>query len=206
MQRMGAGFFAGGEIADEDFEAFGFGVELAGFACQDLSEHSAHFFAEFGVAAGFGGLALEGGELLFDFDENIVDAGKIELGGLELGFGEAALGLVHGDAGGFFDDGAAVHGLGVEDEADAALLDDGVGIGAEAHGHEEFGDVAEADRATVEEIFALAGAVQAAADDDFAGAHSDGVPLSSALLGAGTALGPGGGSEAALPCRSRRWR
>ena len=63
---------------------------------------------------------------------------RLSLEAFELGFGEAALGLVHGDAGGFFDDGAAIHGLGVEDLADAALLDDGVGIRAEAHGHEEF--------------------------------------------------------------------
>ena len=89
-------------------------------------------------------------ELLFDFDQDVVDAREIDARGFELGFGQAALGLVHRDARGLFDDRAAIHGLRIQDLADAALLDDGVGIGAQAHAHEEFLDVAETRDAAVE--------------------------------------------------------
>ena len=89
--------------------------------------------------------------------------------GFELGFGQALLGLELGDAGGLFDDGAAVGGLGAEHLADAALLDDGVGVRAQADAHEEVLNVAQARGAAVDEVFALAGAIQAAADDHFAG-------------------------------------
>ena len=51
---------------------------------------------------------------------------------------------------------------------DAALLDDGVGIGAETDSHEHVLNVAQASDAPVNEIFALAAAVKSAADDNFA--------------------------------------
>ena len=75
-------------------------------------------------------MALERGELLFDFDHDVVDTSEIEFGGFELGLAETLFGLVLGDAGGFFDNGAAFHGLGGENLADAALFDNGVGIGS----------------------------------------------------------------------------
>src|ERR1700675_1075565 len=156
------------------FEPRGFDIEMLGFAGQDGAEQAAHLLAQFGVAAGLRGLALQRGELLFDFDEDIVDAREIDPGGFEFGFREPALGLVHGDAGSLFDDGAAVHGFRIEDLADAALLDDGVAIGPEAHAHENFLDVAETSHAAIDEIFALAGTIEAAADDDFAGLERDG--------------------------------
>ncbi len=86
---------------------------------------------------------------------------------------KAALGFVNGDAGGFFDQSAAVHGARIKDLADAALLDDGVRIGAEAHAHEEFLNVAKTSYAAVDEIFTLSGAIEAAAHDDFAGLDVD---------------------------------
>ena len=52
-------------------------------------------------------------------------------------------GLEFRDAGGFFDDGAALHRLGGQNLADAALLDDGVGIRTQADAHEHFLNVAQ---------------------------------------------------------------
>ena len=59
-------------------------------------------------------------------------------------------------------------GLRRQDLADAALLDDGVGFGAESAAHEDVLDVAEAGLAAVDQIFAFAGAEKAAGDGDFA--------------------------------------
>src|SRR4029077_9126263 len=84
---------------------------------------------------------------------------------------QALLGLEFCYAGSFFDDGAALHGLGRKNQADAALLDDSVGIGTQADTHEHFLDVAEPSDAAVDQVLALAGAVEPPADDDFARLH-----------------------------------
>ena len=103
-----------------------------------------------------------------DFFEDVEDTGEILLGAFELGFGETAFGFEAGDAGSFFDDGAAVSGAGGEDLADAALLDDGVGFRSEAGAHEDVLDVAETGLLAVDEIFTVAGAEQSAGDNQFA--------------------------------------
>ena len=169
-------------IAEEIFEARRFDIEMLGLARQHDPQQAAHLLAQFGVAPRLRSLALERGELLFDFDENVVDARKIDFRGFELRFREAPLRLVHRDSGGFFDDGAAVHRLRIENLADAALLDDGVAVGTESHAHENFLDVAQTRHAAIDDVFALARAVEPAADDDFAGTHRDGMLLGGALL------------------------
>src|SRR5208282_6329766 len=154
-------------------------LRLAG---EDDAQQAAHLFAKLGVTPRLGGLTLERSELLLDFDKNVVDAGEIELRGFELGFSEAPLGLVHGDAGGFLDDGATVHRLRIQNLADAALLDDGVAVRTEAHTHEDFLNVAEAGHAAIDQVFALAGAVEAASNHDFAGTQRDSGLFSRALF------------------------
>ncbi len=52
---------------------------------------------------------------------------------------------------------------------DAALLDNGVGIGAEADSHEHVLNIAQPSGATIDQIFALAAAVKPAANDHLAG-------------------------------------
>ena len=126
--------------------------------------------ADGGIALGLGGLALERVHLPRDFFEDVVDAGEVLLGLLEAQFGETLLGLEAGDAGGLFDDGAAVVRLGAEKLADALLADDGVGLRAEAGAHEDVLNVAQAAELAVEQIFAVAGAEEAAGDDDLAAA------------------------------------
>ena len=169
-------------IAQQIFEARRFDIEMLRLAGQDDAQQAAHLFAQLGVAPRFGGLALQRRELLFDFDENVVYAREIELRGFELRFGEAPLGLVHRDSGGFFDDGAAVHRLGVQDLADAALLDDGVAIGAEPDAHENFLDVAQARHAAVDRCTRSGPSDRAGGQRRFRRAASDGGLFGSALL------------------------
>ena len=114
--------------ADKARQAVRFEVEFLGFAGQNLAQQAAHLLADFRVAARLRSLPLERCELLFHFDVNVVDARKIYFGGFELGFGEAPLGFEFRDPGGFFDDGAPVGRLRAENLADAALLDDRVGV------------------------------------------------------------------------------
>ena len=142
------------------------GGELAG---QHEAQLGAHFFAQAGVALGFGGLALQRIHLARDFFEDVVDAREVQLGVFEARFGEALLGFEFRNAGGLFENRAAVGGAAAEDLADASLLDERVGLGAEAGAHEEFLNVAQAAEFAVEQIFAVAGAEQAAGDVDFSG-------------------------------------
>ena len=53
--------------------------------------------------------------------------------------------------------------------SDASLLDDGVGVRAQADAHEEILNVAQPRDAAIDEVFALSGTIQPAADDNFAG-------------------------------------
>ena len=96
--------------------------------------------------------------------------------------GEALLGLEAGDAGGLFDDAAAVERLGAEQLADALLPDDGVGLAAEAGAHEDVLNVAQAADLAVQQIFGVAGAEEAAGDGEFAGADRSAAELAAADL------------------------
>ncbi len=71
--------FGGIHVAEQVFESRGLDIEVLRFARENDAQQAAHLFAQLGVAAGFRSLALERRELLLDFDENVVDAGEIEL-------------------------------------------------------------------------------------------------------------------------------
>ncbi len=147
----------------------GIALQQAVLAGKHDAEAAFEFGLELAVALGFGGLALERIDLARDLFEDVVDARQILLGAFQLGLGQALAGLELGDAGGLFDDRAAVLRLRAENLADAALLDDGVAFRAEAGAHEEILDIAQAGGAAIDQIFALAGAEQAAGDGDLAG-------------------------------------
>ena len=144
----------------------------------------AHLLAQFRIAPRLGRLPLQRSQLLFHFHENVVHAREIEFRGFEFRFRQAPLGLVHGDARGFFDDRAPVHRLRVQNLADAALLDDGVAIRAEADAHEKFLNVAQPRHAAIDQIFALPRAVQTPRHHHFAGLQVDGGFCAAALLDA----------------------
>ena len=114
------------------------------------------------------GLALQRIHLPRDFLEDVIDAGQVLLGVFEARFGQPLLGLELGDAGSFFDDGAAVGGTAAQDLPDASLLDQGVGLRPQTGAHEEFLNIAQAAELAVQQVFAFAGAEQAAGDHDLA--------------------------------------
>src|ERR1035438_9604607 len=103
-----------------------------------------------------------------DLFQDVEDARQVLLGAFELGFRQTLAGLVLGDAGGLFDDPAAVLRLGAENLADAALLDDGVALGAQAGAHENVLDIAQAGGVAVDQVLALTGPEQAAGDGNLA--------------------------------------
>ncbi len=113
------------------------------------------------VARGPRGLALQGRHVALDLRDDVGEAQQVALRFLELALGEALLELVLRDAGGLFDQAPAVLGLGREDLVDAALLDDRVRAHAEAGAEQLVLDVAQAHLLVVQEVFAVAVAVDA---------------------------------------------
>ena len=81
--------------------------ELAG---EHNPQLGAHFVAQAAVALGLAGLAFERIHLARDFFEDVIDAVEILFRLFEAGFGEALFGFEFRDAGGLFDDVAAVGG------------------------------------------------------------------------------------------------
>ena len=106
-----------------------------------------------------------------DLLEDVVDAREIHLGGLQAKLRQPFLGLEAGDAGGLFNNCAAVHGLCAEDLADPLLTDDGVGLAAQASAHEDVLNVAQAADLAVEQVLGVARTKEAAGDGDLSGAH-----------------------------------
>ncbi len=86
----------------------GIPLEQAVLAGKDYAQAGFEFGLEFAVALGLGGLPLQRIDLARDFFQDVVHAGEVLLGAFELGFGKSLAGFELGDAGGFFDDGAAV--------------------------------------------------------------------------------------------------
>ena len=89
-------------------------------------------------------------------------------GGLELELGRMASRLVLRDARGFLYQLPPVCRPRAENHADLSLLDDRVGLGAEARVHQQFVDIAQAAHFPVDQILALTGPVQTTRDLDIA--------------------------------------
>ena len=127
--------------------------------------HGDHLVAQDAVPARLARLPLETLELLFHLVHDVIHAQQVLLGRLELERGLPPAGPVLGDPGRLLDEGPAVGGLAGEDQADLALLDDGVRLGAEAGVHEQLVDVPQAADLAVHEVLALPVAVEPPGDD-----------------------------------------
>ena len=137
-------------------ESHAFLIHLRELAGQHDAQFGAHLVAQSGIALRLAGLALQRIHLPRDFFENVVDAVQVLLGIFQARFGQALLGLEFRDPGGFFNDGAAVGGTAAQNLPDASLLDQRVGLGAEARAHEQFLDVAQAAQFSIQQVFAVA--------------------------------------------------
>ncbi len=201
--------FLGGGLAGEGFEKGRGQIEFEGDARRFGFEHAVtrrqyapqlgvHLGLQFFEAAGLGGLAFERIGLAADLFEDVEDALEVVLGALEPGLREPAARLELGDPGGFLDHQAAVLRAGTEELADATLLDDGVGLGAETGAHEDVLDVAEASGAAIDQVLALAGPEQAAGERDFPRAMLEAMaaraigPVGCAVGSVGSVRGVGG--------------
>ncbi len=111
------------------------------------------------VALGLSGLALERAELLVHLEDDVVDARQVQLRGFELQLRGASARLVLGDAGRLFDQLTPIGRTRAQNHPDLALLDDRVGLGAEARVHQQLVNIAQAADLAVDQVFAFTGSV-----------------------------------------------
>jgi len=129
------------------------------------------------------GLTLQRGKVPVDLGDDVTDPQQVLRGKLHLSLGLLLPALELRDARGLLDEKAPVLGLRADDEADLALLHDRVSLRARTRAEEQIGDVAKAHGGLVDEVFALAAAVQAPRDGDlgvvlvFKGQFAGGVVL-----------------------------
>src|SRR5690606_14425342 len=112
------------------------------------------------IAPRLGGLALQAAALLLDLVDDVVDAREVLLRRLELQLGGPAARLVLRDARRLFDQRPAIGRTRGQDPPDLALLDDGVGLRAEARVHQQLVDVLQTALLAVDQVLALARAIQ----------------------------------------------
>ncbi len=128
----------------------------------------AQLVAQLPVAPRLGRLALERSALLVDFEHDVVDASQVLLRRFELQLRGAPARFVLGDPRGLFDELPPVGRARAEDQPDLSLLDDRVGLGAKARIHQQLVHVAKPADLTVDQVFALAGSIEAPRDFDVA--------------------------------------
>ena len=114
------------------------------------------------IASCFGCLPLERVTLPLHFEHDVIDADQILPRSLQFQLGRASAGFVLRDPGRLFEQLAPIRGSGTEDLADLPLLDHRVGLDPDSRIHHQILNIAQAADLTVDEIFTLAGAVQAA--------------------------------------------
>jgi hypothetical protein len=116
-------------------------------------------------------LPLQGVQLPLHLVHHVAHAREVLAGGRQLPLGLVALLLVPRDSRRFLDERPALVGLGRQDVVELVLVHDGVRTRVGAGAREEVEDVAQAGDAVVEQILAVARAVETAADRDLAPRH-----------------------------------
>src|SRR5262249_55326861 len=127
------------------------------------------------VALGLGRLQFDRAELFFDFVEDVAQPLDVQIDALQPSESLGLARLEAANAGGLLEDGAAGARGGLQQNIEAALLDDAVGVGPGARAEEEVFDVLEAADLAVDEVLAFAGAVDAAGDLHFFGFGGEGL-------------------------------
>jgi len=131
-----------------------------------LHTQRAQFLGELGEPPRLARLDLQAALAGFDFAEQVAQAFQVFLGPLELALRLLPTRAVLRDACRFLENGAALHGVGAQKLVDIALLHDRHGAGAPAGVHHQLAHVPQADGVLVDQVLALAGAVEPAADRD----------------------------------------
>ena len=134
-------------------------------------------------------LALERAQLAPDLVHHVAHTHEVLARLLELALGLVALLLVARDARRLFDEDAALVRLGGQDVVELVLIHHGIGARVGAGAGKEVEDVAQAGRSAVQQVLALARAVELACDGDLAPRHRQRAVVAEQQLDLGEADG-----------------
>ena len=173
-QHLGLGRFGGGQggvalggqIADL---ALDFGQPLAQPPPVDQADLRAQLLQPIGVflvAPRLAGLGPHAAEAAFHFVDDVRQPQQVLLDPLQPPQGLELLELEAADAGGLFEDHAAVLGRRLQEHVDLALLDHAVGLRAQAGAGQQVADVAEPAGIAIDQVLALAAAIDPPRDVD----------------------------------------
>ena len=118
------------------------------------------------VAPRLAGLGPHSAQAAFHFVDDVRQAQQVLLDPLQPPQGLELLELEAADAGGLFEDHAAVFGRGLQEHVDLALLDHAIGLRAQAGAGQQVADIAEPAGIAIDQVFALAAAIDAPRDVD----------------------------------------
>ena len=141
-------------------------VRLHDLATREMDAQGVELRLQIAVTTGSFGLTLERTQLTTYFAQQVLHAGEVALGGVE-----SALGLFLAlaeleNSGSFLDDRPTLLGASLEDRGDLALADDDVLLATDTGIAEQFLNVEQTARHTVDGVLALSRAEQRAADRD----------------------------------------
>src|SRR5205085_2674160 len=141
-------------------------VECALVCGVDAAQEFAQFLSNLSVASRLRGLTAQASDLSLDLGDDVGDAAEVRACGFESCFRRALSDAEFRYPCGLLDERAAIHRLGRENLSDATLLDDCVVRAGEARAGKQILYVAQTADATVQEILALAIAVEPSRDGD----------------------------------------
>lgn len=187
--------FEGGLVGDLGLERLAQGDEVVG---EETQAGVAQVGLDDGGPAGDRRLATEGLELPPELVGEVLHAREVRLHRVQLAQRLLLALAVLEDAGGLLDEGAAAHGVGVQDGVELALADDDVHLAADAGVGEQFLDVEQTARVTVDLVLAAAVAEHDPRDGDLGvldGQRPVGVVDGQGHLGAAERRAAGGTGE-----------
>ncbi|MGX1303545.1 hypothetical protein RKD35_005033 [Streptomyces albogriseolus] len=187
--------FEGGLVGDLGLERLAQRDEVVG---EEAQAGVAQVGLDDGGATGDGGLAAERLELAAELVGEVLDACEVGLHRVQLAQRLLLALAVFEDAGRLLDEGAAAHGVGVQDGVELALADDDVHLAANAGVGEQFLDVQETAGVAVDLVLAAAVAEHDPRDGDLGvldGEGPVGVVDGQGHLGAAQGRAAGGAGE-----------
>ena len=139
------------------------------FQCRILAQAKlqlkfAQFFTESSETLSSLSLPFQTIHLPPHFTDNVTEAQQILAGRIDFTQSGFFTGLELGDTGSFFNQAAAILGLGINDHADLTLFNNGIGTVTNPGIHEEFCDVQQTTGSFIQQIFALTIAVEPPCD------------------------------------------
>ena len=150
-----------------------FGLELGQTLAQLLPVDQAHLGPQLlkavgvlFVAPGLAGLGADAAEPVLDLVDDVGQPQQVLLDAFQSPQGFDLAELEAADAGGLLENHPPIPRRRLQEHVDLALLDHAIGLAAHARSREQVADVAEPGRGAVQQVFALAAAIDAAGDVD----------------------------------------